>query len=350
MAKQWLRLYTEIRHDRKLRRLSPARRWLWITLLSIAKESPCPGWLLYSEGVPVNFDDLADEAAVDREEVEAGLKDFTEQRMVEKVDGVWRLLNWDKRQFTSDSARERVKKHREKKKSAQSPTAPAEVKEPAGCGDDCNNVVTLQGCYKEGPCNVAVMSPETKTETETAAKGLSSCISNAPLRVPLEYPFGTPTVLERVPAKYPPGKPSGTSASTGTGTPTSTETVPVPVPVRRPEPHSGAASQSPKNIKNKELKNRDLYNKNHNKDLKNVVATADLTEHFIRAFGRELKPYEVSYITNQRSNFQEELILAALSIAILQDKRSMAGVGSILTNWQLQGVRTVAEIPPKKMG
>lgn len=48
------------------------------------------------------------------------------------------------------------------------------------------------------------------------------------------------------------------------------------------------------------------------------------------------------------SNFTEELILAALSIAILQDKRSMAGVGSILTNWQLQGVRTVSEIPPKK--
>ena len=98
-------------------------------------------------------DDLVDEAAIAREEIEAGLNDFADQRMVEKEDGVWRLLNWDKRQFASDSGRERVQKHREKNKEVE--TAPEQYSVTAGYGaitvlDDndyciCNGGVTLQG-------------------------------------------------------------------------------------------------------------------------------------------------------------------------------------------------------------
>jgi hypothetical protein len=122
MSGLWVRLYTEINRDRKLRRLPPARRWLWITLLCIAKNSSRQGWLLVGDGVPANSVDLADEADIPLDEVEAGLSDFVELRMLEKVDGVWHLLNWDKRQYVSDSSVERVRKHREKKKaSASSP-------------------------------------------------------------------------------------------------------------------------------------------------------------------------------------------------------------------------------------
>ena len=99
MASLWLRLYTEIIYDSKLRRLPPSRRWLWITLLCIAKVSPRPGWLLLSEGVPVTVKDIADKAAVTVNVVKAGLSDFTYLRMVERLMGWW-LLNWDKRQLS----------------------------------------------------------------------------------------------------------------------------------------------------------------------------------------------------------------------------------------------------------
>ena len=116
MSGLWVRLYIEIYNDHKLRRLPPARRWLWITMLCIAKKSIRQGWLLIGDGVPANSVDLADGAYIPLDEVEAGLCDFVELRMLEKVDGVWHLLNWDKRQYVSDSSVERVRKHREKKK------------------------------------------------------------------------------------------------------------------------------------------------------------------------------------------------------------------------------------------
>lgn len=115
MGGPWLRLYTEIRRDRKLRRLPPAQRWLWVTILAMAKESPRPGLLLLSDGVPVTEEDLADEAFITREEVDAGLQAFKEQRMLDLSEGVWHLVNWDKRQFVSDSSTDRVQRFREKK-------------------------------------------------------------------------------------------------------------------------------------------------------------------------------------------------------------------------------------------
>jgi len=112
MSGLWLRLYTEVRRDRKLRRLPPEQRWLWVVILTIAKESPRPGWLLLAEGVPVTIDDLADEAAIPVDQVKAGLNSFAEQMMIDKVNGVWHCLNWDKRNFVSDNSTERSRKHR----------------------------------------------------------------------------------------------------------------------------------------------------------------------------------------------------------------------------------------------
>ena len=110
----WLRLYTDIKNDRKLRRLPPAQRWLWVVIMTIAKESPKEGWLLLTEGVAVTAEDLADDAAVSIDEVHAGLKVFAEQRMIKAIDGIYYLVNWDKRQFVSDSSTERSRRHRQK--------------------------------------------------------------------------------------------------------------------------------------------------------------------------------------------------------------------------------------------
>lgn len=139
---KWFRLYTEIVDDRKLRRLSPSQRWLWVAMMCVARKSPVPGVLLLSENVPVNIDDLSDIAAISKEEVLAGIEAFKHQGMLDETDGVYQLINWDKRQFTSDNSTERVKRLRERKR---------------------NDNETLQQRYS----NNLETPPETETDTDT---------------------------------------------------------------------------------------------------------------------------------------------------------------------------------------
>lgn len=77
MPMSWFRWYNETISDRKLRRLPTAQRWLWVAVLTLARQSPEPGRLLLSESVPVTEDDLVDAAAIDMEDVRAGLVAFT---------------------------------------------------------------------------------------------------------------------------------------------------------------------------------------------------------------------------------------------------------------------------------
>lgn len=112
----WFRCYTEIKRDRKLRRLPISYRWIWVVVLAMAKESPVQGKLLISENIPATIEDIADEAAADIEETEQAIQKFIEQDMMHEENGVLVLTNWDKRQFVSDSSTERVRKHRERKR------------------------------------------------------------------------------------------------------------------------------------------------------------------------------------------------------------------------------------------
>lgn len=127
---EWFRFYTDTVHDRKIRRLPPAQRWLWVAVLTVAKMSPEPGKLLLSErnvtetlhvtgevtasNVAVTNDDLSDIAKVDIQDVEDGMKAFQTQNMVHVDDGVYVVTHWKKRQYISDSSADRVKRHRDK--------------------------------------------------------------------------------------------------------------------------------------------------------------------------------------------------------------------------------------------
>jgi len=113
------------------------------------------------------------------------------------------------------------------------------------------------------------------------------------------------------------------------GTVTSTETVPDPVLVRAPKPYGGAASGTPKN--------------NKNKDLNNTVVVVNLITNFEKEFGRPLSPLEVDQLTKWRNELPEDLILEALTQAVIRNKRTLAYTGGILLNWQRAGIRTVDE-------
>jgi len=109
---KWFRTYNDITRDRKLRRHRPHVRWAWIAVLCVASESPSRGELLLSENIPATIEDIADEAGLSVNEMEEAFSIFTSQGMVENVGNVWRVTNWDKRQFDRDNSTERVKRFR----------------------------------------------------------------------------------------------------------------------------------------------------------------------------------------------------------------------------------------------
>lgn len=112
----WFRFYVEAVHDRKLRRLKPETRWLFVACLAAARQSPEPGWLLVAKDDPMDWDDLADFAGMARKQVEQGTDALTDAGVLafDLTRSAWRIPNWDDRQYESDSSTERTRKHRSK--------------------------------------------------------------------------------------------------------------------------------------------------------------------------------------------------------------------------------------------
>lgn len=171
----WVRLYLEIRHDRKLKRVSHKHRWLWIVMMTFAAESPDPGWLLLSAGVPVSLMDLAEESGISLKEVKSGIKAFIEVKMVEKVDGFYHLVNWDKRQFKSDNSTDRWRKWKDRQEAQPS----EQQTQPKSTNQQVNQIhQQLSGNAVSTFTNVGPTSPDTEADTEaeteinTAADGV----------------------------------------------------------------------------------------------------------------------------------------------------------------------------------
>lgn len=109
----WFRFYTEAIWDRKLRRLTPAHRWLWVAVLATARQSPRPGVLLLSDDHPASVGDLADAAALSRPTVKSGMAALEQLGLVRRTPDAWDVVKWNERQFESDTTGAgRVMKHR----------------------------------------------------------------------------------------------------------------------------------------------------------------------------------------------------------------------------------------------
>ena len=104
MANPWFRLYSEFAHDPKVQMLSEAMQRRYVMLM-------CLRW---SE----TLETLHETEIAFQLRLSTGELDETKQLFISKnfIDEQWNLLNWDKRQFVSDSSTMRVAKHREKKK------------------------------------------------------------------------------------------------------------------------------------------------------------------------------------------------------------------------------------------
>ena len=104
MANPWFRLYSEFAHDPKVQMLSEAMQRRYVMLLCLR----CSEVL-----ETLHETEIAFQLRLSTDEL-----DETKQLFISKnfIDKHWNLLNWDKRQFVSDSSTMRVAKHREKKK------------------------------------------------------------------------------------------------------------------------------------------------------------------------------------------------------------------------------------------
>lgn len=105
-ALPWLRWYCEAIWDRKLRRLNPEHRWLWVVVLSCARQSSMPGVLLIADQ-PMDVHDLADAANLPTSVVDDGMRAFTTLQMVTVDGGCWTVTNFLARQPLDSTERSR---------------------------------------------------------------------------------------------------------------------------------------------------------------------------------------------------------------------------------------------------
>jgi hypothetical protein len=104
MANPWFRLYSEFAHDPKIQMLSEAMQRRYVMLLCLR----CSEVL-----ETLHETEIAFQLRLSTDELDETKKLFISKNFIDKH---WNLLNWDKRQFVSDSSTMRVAKHRNKKK------------------------------------------------------------------------------------------------------------------------------------------------------------------------------------------------------------------------------------------
>lgn len=104
MANPWFRLYSEFAHDPKVQMLPEAMQRRYVMLMCLR----CSETL-----ETLHETEIAFQLRLSTEELEQTKQLFISKNFIDKH---WNLLNWDKRQFVSDSSTMRVAKHRSKKK------------------------------------------------------------------------------------------------------------------------------------------------------------------------------------------------------------------------------------------
>lgn len=115
-SRPWFRMYVETFSDRKILRLTPTQRWLWVSILGAARESPKPGYLVLTEGVPMTHGELARYADVRPREVAPALETMRSLGMLTVEGDLISVCNWDSRQHESDVSTPRTQAHRERSK------------------------------------------------------------------------------------------------------------------------------------------------------------------------------------------------------------------------------------------
>jgi hypothetical protein len=163
---KWFRFYSGFRSDPKMKRMPVQHRYAFIVLLCLASESKDRGTIS-----GLDDDDLAHELEMATEDWQTLKAKFRVKGLIDFVGDAISILDWNERQFVSDSSAARVSAHRERKRQSSG-----------------NATVTLQGGY----CNAEVTDvtgPDPYTDTEirseilevnSPSKGRGVCNSENP--------------------------------------------------------------------------------------------------------------------------------------------------------------------------
>ena len=131
MANLWFRMYSEFAVDPKVQMLSEADQRRLTMILCLR----CNG------NVTLHDDEIAFQLRISNDEWQTSKEIFVSKGFIDSSN---KVLNWDKRQFVTDSSAARVSKHRAAKREA----------------------VTTSGDHVT-KCNVTVTPPDTDTDTDT---------------------------------------------------------------------------------------------------------------------------------------------------------------------------------------
>lgn len=123
----WFRTYSEAAFDPKFDiigsqlRLEPLFVFgVWMKILCIAGASPVRGSLYVTAVKRYSNGDVTNLLRISNEVCNALLDAFIEMDMIDlDENGAYHIKNWNKRQYSSDSSAERVRKHRQKEKMKQ---------------------------------------------------------------------------------------------------------------------------------------------------------------------------------------------------------------------------------------
>jgi len=102
VGKPWVKVWCEMRQDRKLRGIDPAWRWAWCGLLMVAAAYADDGRLIAEDGIELNDDDPADELALPLATWQAAKAHFLARRMLIETAGGLVIPQYQKRQAPSD--------------------------------------------------------------------------------------------------------------------------------------------------------------------------------------------------------------------------------------------------------
>ena len=107
MSNPWFRMYSEFAHDPKVQMLPEVMQRRYVMLMCMR----CSNALVTLQADEIAFHLRIDAAQLDETKALFLAKGF--------INEAWELLNWEKRQFSSDTSAQRVAKHRAAKKAAE---------------------------------------------------------------------------------------------------------------------------------------------------------------------------------------------------------------------------------------
>ena len=156
MSNPWFRMYAEFAHDPKVQMLPEVMQRRYVMLMCMR----CSNAL-----VTLQADEIAFHLRIDAAQLEETKALFLAKGFINEA---WELLNWEKRQFSSDTSAQRVAKHRAAKKAAE---------EAARNGD-----VTLP----QRKSNALDTDTDTDTDTEKKSKAKAEAKATAS-RLPADW-------------------------------------------------------------------------------------------------------------------------------------------------------------------